>query len=77
MTPKQRDTLRFIHASIAETGVPPSVREIMKVIKGGSQVTVDRLRFLEEIGHITRTPYRHRSIELTDKGKEYVASLRC
>lgn len=68
LTAKQQRVLDVIVDSMREYGKPPTVREIGEQIGVSSSCTVQRhLDALERKGHIRRSRYQYRSIELTDR----------
>lgn len=65
LTPRQRDTLRFLCQEIGRDGVAPSVREIALALGLHSTGRVEELlRGLEERGFIRRLPGKARAIEI-------------
>jgi repressor LexA len=65
LTPRQRQVLECIDASLRERGYPPSVREIGEVVGLSSSSTVHaHLAALQEKGYLTRDPAKPRAIEV-------------
>ena len=65
LTRKQSDLLRFIHARLKETGVPPSFDEMKDALDLRSKSGIHRLILaLEERGFIRRLPNRARALEV-------------
>lgn len=65
LTQRQLQLLRFIHAYVAEHGVPPSFDEMRAALKLRSKSGIHRLiSGLEERGYIRRLAYRARAIEI-------------
>ena len=67
LTDRQRRTLDFIRAAIAEDGYPPSIREIGDAVGLKSTDTVHHhLRTLERKGRIRRPADKPRAIKILD-----------
>jgi repressor LexA len=65
LTRKQHDLLKFIHARLRETGVPPSFDEMKDALDLKSKSGIHRLIVaLEERGFIRRLPNRARALEV-------------
>jgi repressor LexA len=65
LTPKQKELLVFIHARVAESGVPPSFDEMKVALDLKSKSGIHRLiTALEERGFIRRLPHRARALEI-------------
>ncbi|MCB1030641.1 MAG: transcriptional repressor LexA [Acidimicrobiales bacterium] len=65
LTPRQRQILDCIDASMRERGYPPSVREIGKDVGLGSPSTVhSHLNTLQRLGYLRRDPSKPRAIEV-------------
>ncbi|GBD44739.1 LexA repressor [bacterium HR40] len=65
LTQRQLQLLRFIHAYVAENGVPPSFEEMRAALRLRSKSGIHRLiSGLEERGYIRRLAYRARAIEI-------------
>ena len=65
MTPRQRQILECIDASMRDRGFPPSVREIGEVVGLGSPSTVrSHLNTLQKLGYLRRDPSKPRAIEV-------------
>src|SRR5215218_3340952 len=65
LTRKQNELLRFIHASLQESGVPPSFDEMKEALDLKSKSGIHRLiTALEERGFIRRLPNRARALEV-------------
>lgn len=65
LTKKQSELLRFIHARLKETGVPPSFDEMKDALDLRSKSGIHRLIMaLEERGFIRRLPNRARALEV-------------
>ena len=76
LTPRQLDILAFIYHNLQASGVVPSYWEIADGTKtadaGGVYHFIIRL---ERRGYIKRTPYSHRTLEITDKTREMSEEL--
>jgi repressor LexA len=70
LTRKQHDLLTFIREYVRQnSGVAPSFKEMQRALGLSSKSGIHRLMdALEERGHIKRSRYRHRAIELVDSG---------
>lgn len=65
LTPRQRQILECIDASMREKGYPPSVREIGTTVGLGSPSTVhSHLSTLQRLGFLRRDPSKPRAIEV-------------
>jgi repressor LexA len=65
LTEKQSELLRFIHARLQRTGVPPSFDEMKDALDLKSKSGIHRLIMaLEERGFIRRLPNRARALEV-------------
>ncbi len=65
LTEKQSELLRFIHARLQKTGVPPSFDEMKDALELKSKSGIHRLIMaLEERGFIRRLPNRARALEV-------------
>jgi len=65
LTEKQSELLRFIHARLQKTGVPPSFDEMKDALDLKSKSGIHRLIMaLEERGFIRRLPNRARALEV-------------
>jgi repressor LexA len=65
LTRKQSELLRFIHARLQESGVPPSFDEMKDALELKSKSGIHRLILaLEERGFIRRLPNRARALEV-------------
>ena len=65
LTEKQSELLRFIHAKLQKTGVPPSFEEMKDALDLRSKSGIHRLIMaLEERGFIRRLPNRARALEV-------------
>ncbi len=65
LTEKQSELLRFIHARLQRTGVPPSFDEMKDALDLKSKSGIHRLIIaLEERGFIRRLPNRARALEV-------------
>ena len=65
LTEKQSELLRFIHARLQKTGVPPSFDEMKDALDLKSKSGIHRLIIaLEERGFIRRLPNRARALEV-------------
>ncbi|WP_375460665.1 transcriptional repressor LexA [uncultured Enterovirga sp.] len=65
LTRKQNELLRFIHARLSESGVPPSFDEMKEALDLKSKSGIHRLiTALEERGFIKRLPNRARALEV-------------
>ncbi|MDB5589797.1 transcriptional repressor LexA [Enterovirga sp.] len=65
LTRKQNELLRFIHARLQESGVPPSFDEMKEALELKSKSGIHRLiTALEERGFIRRLPNRARALEV-------------
>lgn len=74
LTVRQRDLLLFIDRTYRETGVIPSFDEMKDALGCKSKSDIFRLvEGLEERGYIRRLPKRARAIEITPRGKAYLA----
>jgi len=63
LTPKQMNLLKVIKARISETGVAPSIKEMMGLIGARSGASVFSLLLaLEEKGYVVRKPGSARSV---------------
>jgi repressor LexA len=68
LTKKQKQVLDCITAAIRDSGYPPSVRELGRLLGLSSPATVNsHLDRLEELGYIRRETGKRRSITLTDR----------
>lgn len=79
LTPRQRDILDFISASIAERGFPPTLREIGEHFHIRSTNGVnDHLKALEKKGHLRREDLKSRAMRpvLPDGSGEMVPLRR-
>lgn len=70
LTRKQHDLLTFIKSYVAENnGVVPSFEEMQRALGLASKSGIHRLMdALEARGHIKRSRYRRRALELVDGG---------
>ena len=70
LTRKQHELLTFIKGYVAENnGVAPSFEEMKRALGLSSKSGIYRLMdAMEARGHIKRSRYRHRSLELVDGG---------
>ena len=65
LTPRQREVLEVIRASVAERGYPPSIREIGDAVGLTSTSSVaHQLRTLERKGYLRRDPNRPRAVDV-------------
>jgi repressor LexA len=65
LTPRQRQILECIDASMRAKGYPPSVREIGEQVGLGSPSTVhSHLATLQRLGYLRRDPSKPRAIEV-------------
>jgi repressor LexA len=73
LTKRQQEIFDFIRRYTAETGYPPTVRDIGKAVGLASSSTVHaHLANLERIGMLRRDPTKPRAIELLDRARESV-----
>ncbi len=68
LTRKQHELLTFIKSYVRQNnGVAPSFEEMQRALGLSSKSGVHRLMdALEERGHVKRSRYRHRSLELVE-----------
>ncbi len=64
MTPRQLETLRFVDAYAARHGYAPTLQEIADRLRVSKVTALSHLRNLEKDGHIRRSHYRRRGIEV-------------
>lgn len=65
LTDRQRQTLRYIAATVSERGYPPSVREVCEALGLASSSTVhSHLQALQRKGYIKIDPTKPRAIEV-------------
>ena len=68
MTPRQLQIFRFIEDYFVRNGYAPTLDEIGAAMKVTKVTVLSHLRRLEDAGHIRRTTYRHRGIEVLSHG---------
>ena len=77
LTEKQSELLRFIHARLEKTGVPPSFDEMKDALDLKSKSGIHRLIMaLEERGFIRRLPNRARALEVIRLPEQAAAEAR-
>ena len=77
LTEKQSELLRFIHARLEKTGVPPSFDEMKDALDLKSKSGIHRLIMaLEERGFIRRLPNRARALEVLRLPEQAAAEAR-
>lgn len=75
LTPRQREVLEVIRASVNERGYPPSVREIGEAVGLTSTSSVThQLRALERKGYLRRDPHRPRAVDVRGSDDESTSS---
>jgi repressor LexA len=63
--------LRFIDDHVKEHGYPPTHKEMMKALGVNSTSTIaHHMSYLIARGLITREPFKSRTTQITDKGRE-------
>ena len=74
LPPRRQQILDFIHAFIAENGIPPTVRDVQKACEISSTSVVDyNLKILKRDGYLNRRPDTARGIELLDESGQPVS----
>lgn len=69
LTAKQRELYQFLSATIAETGIAPTFKEMAHAVGLKSKARIHiLLNDLESKGAIRRIPHRTRAIELVPQG---------
>ena len=70
LTPRRRQTYRFILSFLERHGFPPSVREVASHLGITTKGAFDHLRALERQGYIGRGSRRSRAITITRRQEE-------
>jgi DNA-binding MarR family transcriptional regulator len=67
LSPKQRETLRVIRASRSRTGLPPTQRELVKLLGVTQNAVRMRLASLARKGYVVLVPHLARGIVLVER----------
>ena len=77
LTDRQADVLRAIADLTERRPYPPTIREIQSEVGASStSVASYRIRALERMGYVNRTPRIARGIVITEAGRDLLKSLR-